>query len=130
MEKLLNYFKKSGTAADCSTARSARLRERRFQMGYEEREEPEAYRLLAESTRDIYLDLESDSPAIARATALHHAVSNCPITIENDALLVLSFSMRALNLSTLNVPVATVMRLSTSARHRARSYDPAPAFEQ
>ena len=61
------------------------MRERRFLMGYEQREEPEVYRDLAKNVRLEYLRHEKESPAKARAMALFHAVSRCPVDIEDDA---------------------------------------------
>jgi len=80
------YFRPNNLGPDCSTARSARLRERRFAMGYEARTEPEEYTRLAAEARDIYLAHEDAGPAMARARSLRHVVENCPITPEPDAL--------------------------------------------
>ena len=82
------YFRAPGLGPDCSTPRSARLRERRCRMGYERRTEPEEYRRLAEEARDILLACEPLDPALARARALRHVVERCPITLEEDAILV------------------------------------------
>jgi pyruvate-formate lyase len=82
------YFRPPNLGPDCSTLRSARLRERRFAMGYEDRQEPEEYRRLAEETRELFLREEEADPALARARALRHVVDNCPIVLEPDALLV------------------------------------------
>lgn len=80
------YFRPPGLGPDCSTPRSARLRERRFAMGYEHREEPEEYRLLAEQARDLFLAEEDAGPAVARARALREVVDRCPAPLEPDTL--------------------------------------------
>lgn len=80
------YFRFPGLGPDCSTERSARLRERRFAMGYEQRTEPPEYTQLAAQAWDIYLEHEDAGPAMARARALRHVVEHCPITPEPDAL--------------------------------------------
>jgi hypothetical protein len=80
------YFRPSGLGPDCSTERSARLRERRFAMGYEARTEPPEYARLAAEARDLYLEHEDAGPAMARARALRHIVEHCPIAPEPDAL--------------------------------------------
>jgi hypothetical protein len=82
------YFQRPGSGARCSTARSARFRQRRFEMGYEERAVPPAYSRLAEEARRVFLACEEVDPALARAQALAHVVGNCPVTLEKDALLV------------------------------------------
>jgi len=81
------FFRAPNLGPDCSTARSARLRERRFAMGYEDRQEPEEYRQLAVEARDLFLREEQADPALARARALRHVVEHCPVTPEPDALL-------------------------------------------
>ena len=81
------YFRPPGLGPDCSTPRSARLRERRFRMGYERRVEPPEYTRLAEEARRTLLEHEAADPAIARAKALQHIVENCEITIEEDSIL-------------------------------------------
>ena len=81
------YFRPPGLGPDCSTPRSARLRERRFTMGYEQRTEPDHIRALAEKAQQVFLALESDDPALARARALRCIVDECDITIEDNALL-------------------------------------------
>ena len=78
------YFRLPGSGPDCSTDRSARLRQRRFAAGYERRDEPETYSRLAGEIKEELLRYESADPAIARARALYYAVANCPITIEDD----------------------------------------------
>jgi hypothetical protein len=82
------YFQRPGSGARCSTARSARLRQRRFEMGYEDRDIPLAYSRLADEARRVFLAYEEVDPALARAQALAHVVGNCPVTLERDALLV------------------------------------------
>jgi pyruvate-formate lyase len=82
------YFRPAGLGPDCSTPRTARLRERRFRMGYEQRAEPPEYTRLADEARQILLEHEAADPAMARAQALRHIVENCAVTIEQDAVLV------------------------------------------
>lgn len=81
------YFRPPGLGPDCSTSRSARLRERRFRMAYEQRVEPERYHRLAEAARQVLLEHEAVDPAMARAKALRHVVEHCEITIEEDTVL-------------------------------------------
>ena len=78
------YTQPSGSGPRCSTPRSARLRERRFAMGYEQRTEPHEYADLAAGTTRVFLDHEPTHPALARAHALAHVVAHCPITPEPD----------------------------------------------
>ena len=52
------YFRAPNLGPDCSTQRSARLRERRFAMAYEGRAEPPEYTQLAEQAKRIYLEHE------------------------------------------------------------------------
>ncbi|MCU0520776.1 MAG: hypothetical protein MUF84_08805, partial [Anaerolineae bacterium] len=78
------YTQPSGSGPRCSTPRSARLRERRFAMGYEQRTEPPEYADLAAATTQVFLDHEPAHPALARARALEHVVTHCPITPEPD----------------------------------------------
>jgi formate C-acetyltransferase len=85
LEKL--YFRAPNLAPDCSTPRSARLRERRFFMGLEKREMPEHYQRLQEEAKQIYLENAVIAPSIARAKALRHIVDNCDITLEEDTVL-------------------------------------------
>ena len=82
------YFRPPNRGPECSTPRSARLRERRFAMGYEDRREPPEYTQLAEEARELFLREELNDPALARARALRHVVDHCPVTLEPDALLV------------------------------------------
>lgn len=81
------YFRAPGLGPDCSTERSARLRERRFAMGYEARCEPPEYSRLAAEAREIYVQHEDAGPAMARARALRHVVEHCPVTPEPDTVL-------------------------------------------
>lgn len=81
------YFREPNLGPDCSTPRSARLRERRFQMGLEKLSMPEHYERLQEETRQIYVENAIVDPGIARALALRHIVDNCDITIESDTVL-------------------------------------------
>lgn len=82
------YTRVPNSPPDCSTARSARLRERRFAMGYEQRTEPPEYTCIAEGARNILLRYEEQDPALARALAMRHVVENAPVTLERDAILV------------------------------------------
>ena len=86
LEKL--YFRSPNLGPDCSMPRSARLRERRFQMGLEKREMPEHYQRLQEEAKQIYLENAVIDPGIARAKALRHIIDNCDITLEEDTLLI------------------------------------------
>jgi len=85
LEKL--YFHAPNIGPDCSTPRSARLRERRFQMGLEKREMPEHYKRLQEEAKQIYLENAVIAPGIARVKALRHIADNCDITLEEDTVL-------------------------------------------
>ncbi len=82
------YYRPPGMGADCSTPRSSRLRQRRFEMGYESRTEPPQYAQLAAEARDVLLAREPGGPAMARALALRHVVENCEVIPEPDALFV------------------------------------------
>jgi len=86
LEKL--YFRSPNLGPDCSMPRSARLRERRFQMGLEKREIPEHYQRLQEEAKQIYLENAVIDPGIARAKALRHIIDNCDVTLEEDTLLI------------------------------------------
>ena len=81
------YYQPPGSGSRCSTPRSARLRERRFAMGYEQRETPPEYAKPAEETTRVLLEHEPVHPALARAKALTHVVEHCPITPEKDTVL-------------------------------------------
>jgi len=85
LEKL--YYRAPNLGPDCSTPRSARLRERRFLMGLEKCEMPEHYQRLQEEAKQIYLENAVIAPGIARAKALRHIVDNCDITLEEDTVL-------------------------------------------
>jgi pyruvate-formate lyase len=80
------YFRPPGLGPDCSTPRSGRLRERRFAMGYEQRQQPPDYTRLAHEARDLFLAHEADGPAKARAHALSYVVEHCGLTLEPDTL--------------------------------------------
>lgn len=82
------YYRPPGLGPDCSTERSARIRQRRFDMGYLKLSEPADYTELAAQTRDIYLANEPVDPAMARAMALRHVVENCEVTPEPNTLLI------------------------------------------
>lgn len=81
------YSRPAGLGPDCSTERSARLRQRRFDMGYLKLQEPVEYTELAEKAKVIFLEHEAADPAAARAMALRHIIENCEITPEPDTLL-------------------------------------------
>ena len=76
------YFQPSGSGPRCSTARSAHLRQRRFDMGYENRPVPAEYGVLAEQVTQVFLHHEAVHPAIARAKALEYVALHSPVTIE------------------------------------------------
>lgn len=82
------YFHPTVLGPDCSTERTARLRQHRFDSGYENRTEPPVYTRLAEETRQVFLEWERLHPALGRATALKYVAQHCPITLEPDTLLV------------------------------------------
>ncbi len=81
------YFRPSILGPACSTDRSARLRDRRFQLAYANLSEPPEYTQLANEAKLVYLEWEKVDPAIARAKALYHVVEHCPVTPEEGALL-------------------------------------------
>ena len=81
------YHQPPGSGSRCSTRRSARLREHRFAMGYEQRDTPPEYAKLAQEAVHVLLQHEPVHPALARAKALAHVVENCPITPEKDTRL-------------------------------------------
>ena len=78
------YVQPSGSGPRCSTPRSARLRERRFAMGYEERTMPPEIEALSEETTRVFLAREPEYPALARAEALLDVARYSPITLERD----------------------------------------------
>jgi pyruvate-formate lyase len=80
------YYREPNLGPDCSTPRSARLRERRFQMGLEKRNIPVNYVKLGEEAKKIYLENAVIDPGIARSLALRYIVDNCEITIEDDTV--------------------------------------------
>ena len=80
------YFRPTHLGPDCSTARSARLREHRVRMSYLKLSTPEEYSRLADEARLVYLKYEEIDPSLARARALEYIVEHCPITIEPDTL--------------------------------------------
>jgi pyruvate-formate lyase len=80
------YYHAPNLGPDCSTERSACLRERRFEMGLEKLEMPEHYLRLQEEAKQIYLENAVIDPGIARAKALRHIVDNCDITLEENTL--------------------------------------------
>ena len=81
------YFQAPGSGARCSTPRSAQVRQRRFDMGYEARQEPAAYTRLADQARQTYLSQEHVDPALARARAMRLVVTECPVELEPNNLL-------------------------------------------
>ena len=78
------YTQPPGSGPRCSTPSTARLRDRRFAMGYEQHPTPPPYEALADETTQVYLDHEPTHPALARAEALTYVVEHCPITPEPD----------------------------------------------
>ncbi len=78
------YVQTSGSGPRCSTPRSARLRERRFAMGYEERAMPPEIEALSEETTRVFLAREAENSALARAEALLHVARYSPIALERD----------------------------------------------
>ncbi|MCJ7550019.1 MAG: hypothetical protein MUQ30_10095 [Anaerolineae bacterium] len=78
------YYQSPGSGPHCSTPGTARLRERRFAMAYEDRPLPQLYEALAESTEQVYLEHEPIDSALARAQALMHVVENAPVTLAKD----------------------------------------------
>ena len=81
-------YRAPNTGPYCSTDRSAALRERRFQMAYEDRVEPREYAALAEEATQIFLDHEPEDRSMARAMALRHVAMNCPLTLEPGNVLI------------------------------------------
>ncbi|MGD0092847.1 MAG: pyruvate formate lyase family protein [Planctomycetota bacterium] len=82
------YFQPPQSGPRCSTPRSARLRQRRFDMRSLERKEPAEYTALAEAAKQILLAAEAEDLSLARAKALAHVVEHCPMTLEKDAFLI------------------------------------------
>jgi pyruvate-formate lyase len=80
------YFRPSILGPDCSTPRTGRLREKRFQLGYASLSEPAEYTSLAERAAHVYLEWEKISPALGRARALYYVVEHAPISLEEDCL--------------------------------------------
>lgn len=80
------YFRPSSLGPACSTERTARLRERRVALSYEKRGEPQEIRSLAAAARQVFLETEPESPALARARALEYVAEHCALTIEPDTL--------------------------------------------
>jgi pyruvate-formate lyase len=80
------YYRPSALGPDCSSPRSARLRQRRFDLAYANLQEPESYAQLARETRQVYLEWEAVHPALARARALLNVVEHCELTLEPDTL--------------------------------------------
>ncbi|MBI2300019.1 MAG: hypothetical protein HYU66_13940 [Armatimonadetes bacterium] len=79
------YFRPPHSGPDCSTPRSARLRQHRFDLGYEQRTTPPELAALAEQAAAL-LESEPD-PSLGRARALAHVVEHAPLTIERDTCL-------------------------------------------
>ncbi len=82
------YFQLPNSGPCCSTPRSSRLRQHRFDMRYINCDEPSEYTALAESAKDILLKTEVEDFAIARAQAMAYVVEHCPITLEKDSFLI------------------------------------------
>ncbi len=82
------YFQPPHSGAMCSTPRSARLRQRRFDMRYLDVKEPLEYTALADGAKDALLESEAEDNAIARARAMAFVVENCPMTLEEDSCLI------------------------------------------
>ncbi len=82
------YFQLPGSGPCCSTTRSARLRQRRFDMRYLNCIEPAEYTALAETAKDILLQTESEDFSKARAQAMGYVIDNCPITPEKDSFII------------------------------------------
>lgn len=80
------YFRPTHLGPDCSSPRSARLREHRVRMSYRKLTTPEEYTRLADEARLVYLKYEEIDPSLARARALEYIVENSPVTIEADNL--------------------------------------------
>ncbi len=78
------YYQPPGSGPRCSTASTARLREKRFAMGYETLSIPPQYQALAESTKQVFLEYEPIDPSLARAKALMVVVENAPISLTKD----------------------------------------------
>ncbi|MFA6110511.1 MAG: pyruvate formate lyase family protein [Candidatus Latescibacterota bacterium] len=81
------YFQAPGSGPRCSTARSAQVRQRRFEMGYEKRTEPEPYTRLAQQAKEVFLRYEEEDPALARARAMSAVVEGAPVELEPGNLL-------------------------------------------
>ena len=82
------YFQPPHSGPRCSTPRSARLRQRRFDMRYRDCPEPAAYTTLAEAAKNVLLAAEAEDLSLARAKAMAHVVAHCPLTLEKDAFLI------------------------------------------
>ena len=80
------YSRAPHLGPNCSTPRSARLRERRFRMGLENRDMPAHYLRLQEEAKNIYVENAIIDPGIARTLALRHIVENCDITLAEDTV--------------------------------------------
>ena len=80
------YFRPSQLGPDCSTPLSAHLRQRRDQMGRFNLKEPSEYTQLSSEAKQIYLENEPVDPALARAMAVKHVVTHCPVEIAEDTL--------------------------------------------
>ena len=82
------YFQPPQSGACCSTPRSARLRQRRFNMRYVDCDESVAYRELAAAAKNLLLAAEEEDLSLARARAMAYVVEHCPMTLEQDAFLI------------------------------------------
>jgi formate C-acetyltransferase len=81
------YFQPPHSGPRCSTERSARLRQRRFDMRYLEAKEPPEYTALGEGAKEAFLAAEPVDLSLARAKAMEYLVTHCPMALEKDAFL-------------------------------------------
>ena len=82
------YFQEPNSGPCCSTPRTARLRQRRFEMRHLDRKEPAESRALTGAAKDVLLAEEPHDLALARARAMAHIVEHCPVVLEKDCFLV------------------------------------------
>jgi len=82
------YFQPPHSGPMCSTPRTARLRQRRFEMRYLDAREPAEVAALGEGARAAFLAAEQEDLALARARAMAYLVERCPMTLERDAFLI------------------------------------------
>jgi formate C-acetyltransferase len=84
----LLYFQPPHSGPRCSTPRSSRLRQRRFEMRYLDCKQPAEYTALGEGAKNVLLATETDDLSMARAKAMAYLVEHCPLTLEKDAFLI------------------------------------------